>query len=94
VIVDNQDFANGFGHGHLYAHQARGLFTRTLSRRRLALAMTFWSFFASDNFYINGVPGSDSDLLTTIGGLFPLQPPTYTRGGWYGQALCDGFESW
>jgi hypothetical protein len=36
--------------------------------------------FAGDDFYINGVQGSDSDLPATIGG-FPLKPPTYTEMG-------------
>jgi hypothetical protein len=84
VMLDNQDFASGLG---LDIH------IRTTHKAYVTIP-SFYSFiesaairigtdvleFNGDNFWINGVHGSDSDLPTTIAGL-PLLAPTLTASG-------------
>jgi hypothetical protein len=78
VLVDSKDFHNGLGMDiHIRAtHEA---FYSYIEQAAIRIG-TDTLEFAGDDFYINGVQGSDSDLPTAVGG-FPLKPPTYTEAG-------------
>jgi hypothetical protein len=77
-VLDNKDFADDMGMDiHICAaHEAFYSYNEQVAIR----IGTDILEFAGDDFYINDVQGSDSDLPTTVGG-FRLNPPTYTETG-------------
>jgi hypothetical protein len=87
VLLDNKDFHYGLGMD-IHIRTTHEAFYSYIQEAAIRIGTDILEF-AGDDFYINGVLGSDSDLPTTIGGgggnddssLFRLNPPTFTETG-------------
>jgi hypothetical protein len=78
VLLDNKDFAHGLGMD-IHIRTTHEAFYSYIEQTAIRIGSDILEF-AGDDFYINGVQGSDSDLPTAVGG-FRLKPPTYTESG-------------